>query len=172
LFALWQGYQRQATVAETVFMVNNLQDRVSDKMFNSLFHSQWKAKNRHRNQAMPHIKSYCRWTGDQLSWFLLTSANLSKAAWGVYNKSAKFDTPLRINNYEAGVLFLPKFVVSGERSPHFIAYNDISFQTGATYFNLKQDSGSPAFPMPYDIPLTPYGADDTPFLQDILHEKV
>jgi tyrosyl-DNA phosphodiesterase 1 len=80
------------------------------------FHSQWKAKKRHRNQAMPHIKSYCRWTGDQLSWFLLTSANLSKAAWGVYNKSAKFDTPLRVSNYEAGVLFLPKFVVSRKRS--------------------------------------------------------
>ena len=41
----------------------------------------------------------------------LTSANLSKAAWGIYNKTAKFEPPLRINNYEAGVLFLPKFIV-------------------------------------------------------------
>jgi tyrosyl-DNA phosphodiesterase 1 len=61
---------------------------------------------------MPHIKSYCRFGKEGVHWFLLTSANLSKAAWGAFNKSAKFDAPLRVNNYEAGVLFLPKFVVS------------------------------------------------------------
>lgn len=44
-------------------------------------------------------------------WFVLTSANLSKAAWGAFNKGSKLDLPLRIMSYEAGVLFLPKFVL-------------------------------------------------------------
>ncbi|GAB0091433.1 Probable tyrosyl-DNA phosphodiesterase [Sergentomyia squamirostris] len=110
---------------------------------------QWKSNKRHRSQAMPHIKSYCRWSDRGISWFLLTSANLSKAAWGVFNKTAKIEPPLRIMNYEAGVLFLPKFINQTEIFPF---------------------SGEGAFPMPYDIPLTPYGADDTPFLMDYLRE--
>ena len=49
---------------------------------------QWSSKWRHRSQAIPHIKSYCRWAEDNgLYWFVLTSANLSKAAWGAFNKS-------------------------------------------------------------------------------------
>lgn len=69
---------------------------------------------------MPHIKSYCRVCikDDKIAglyWFLVTSANLSKAAWGVSNKttagSLTGDPPLRIMSYEAGVLFLPQFMV-------------------------------------------------------------
>lgn len=113
---------------------------------------QWKSKERHRNQAMPHIKTYARWTERGLYWFLLTSANMSKAAWGAYNKSAKIEAPLRIRNYEAGVLFLPKFVLKS-----------------MNYFPLEQDkNGVPKFPMPYDLPLTPYSPEDVPFVMDHL----
>jgi len=44
--------------------------------------SRWKADNRQRSRASPHIKTYLRATNDQykhLLWFLVTSANLSKA---------------------------------------------------------------------------------------------
>jgi len=44
-----------------------------------------------------------------MSWFLLTSANLSKSAWGRKLKTDE-DTSL-IMAHEAGVLFLPQFVV-------------------------------------------------------------
>lgn len=112
---------------------------------------QWKASGRYRSQAMPHIKTYARWTDRKLFWFLLTSANLSKAAWGSFNKSNKISTPLRIVNYEAGVLFLPRFVINKE------------------YFPMKDAEGEILpFPSLYDIPLTPYSVDDTPFLSDIL----
>lgn len=112
---------------------------------------QWKAKDRHRLQAMPHIKTYCRWSDKGLYWFVLTSANLSKAAWGAFNKSAKIEPVFRINNYEAGVLFLPKFVI------------------GKDLFPMKGfKDEDPPFPIPYDIPLTPYGRDDTPFVMDYL----
>lgn len=112
---------------------------------------QWKANCRSRSQAMPHIKTYARWTDKKLFWFLLTSANLSKAAWGSFNKGNRITTPLRIVNYEAGVLFLPKFILNREYFP----------------MGEKGQDASP-FPALYDIPLTSYGCDDTPFLSDIL----
>ena len=47
-----------------------------------------------------------------LEWFLLTSANLSQAAWGV---SEKNNTQLYIKSYEIGVLFLPQRIVTTRR---------------------------------------------------------
>lgn len=112
---------------------------------------QWKANGRYRSHAMPHIKTYCRWTDKKLHWFVLTSANVSRAAWGSFNKSSSINVPLRINNYEAGVMFLPQFI------------------TGTDYFSLDpNDTTTPTFPMVYDIPLTKYAIDDTPFLSDVL----
>lgn len=73
---------------------------------------QWKASARNRTRSMPHIKCYGRWSGEGLYWFCLTSANLSKSAWGTFNKGAKLEPILRINSYEAGVLFVPKIMVS------------------------------------------------------------
>ncbi|CAD7091212.1 unnamed protein product [Hermetia illucens] len=112
---------------------------------------QWKAKGRHRDRAMPHIKTYFRYSEKGLHWFVLTSANLSKAAWGAFNKNVKIEPVLRIFNYEAGVLFLPKFVI------------------GKDVFPLdKVRDGDPPFPMPHDLPPTPYASDDFPFVMDFL----
>jgi tyrosyl-DNA phosphodiesterase 1 len=60
---------------------------------------------------MPHIKSFACYSSDykKLYWFLLTSANLSKAAW---DKLEKKETQIFIMSYEIGVLFLPSFVSS------------------------------------------------------------
>jgi tyrosyl-DNA phosphodiesterase-1 len=41
--------------------------------------------------------------GDHLSWFLLTSANLSKPAWGEMRNGDVFD----VKSYELGVLIFP-----------------------------------------------------------------
>ncbi|KAH8413334.1 hypothetical protein KR009_010047 [Drosophila setifemur] len=114
---------------------------------------QWKSSDRHRSRAMPHIKSYTRYNLQDRSvyWFVLTSANLSKAAWGCFNKNSNIQPCLRIANYEAGVLFLPRFV------------------TGEDTFPLGNNrDGVPSFPLPYDVPLTPYAPDDKPFLMDYL----
>lgn len=58
---------------------------------------------------MPHIKTFARYSTDftKCYWFLLTSANLSKAAWGKFEKN---ETQMFIMSYEIGVLFLPSFV--------------------------------------------------------------
>lgn len=110
---------------------------------------QWRAECRNRSKAVPHIKTYCRCFHDKLFWFILTSANLSIAAWGFSDKGF-----LRITNYEAGVLFLPQFI------------------TNTSYFSMNSsDCSTPVFPSLYDIPLKPYSADDQPFLRDKVDRK-
>lgn len=111
---------------------------------------QWKADGRFRSEALPHIKTYARWTEDKLHWFILTSANMSKAAWGVLQRN-RYQSKLSVFNYEAGVLFIPKFVTGGE------------------HFPLREADGDvPAFPMVYDVPLTPYEKNDCIFRADMV----
>ncbi|EGI69139.1 PREDICTED: probable tyrosyl-DNA phosphodiesterase [Acromyrmex echinatior] len=111
---------------------------------------QWKATRTGRDRAMPNIKSYTRISPDlkKIPWFLLTSANLSKAAWG----STKQYKGYSIGNYEAGVLFIPKFI------------------TGTTTFPVgeEKNTGVPVFPIPYDLPLTQYESDDSPFVDEFV----
>lgn len=112
----------------------------------------WRANQRHRTKAMPHIKTYCRYSESEgLHWFCLTSANFSKSAWGSVNRGAALGQTLRINNYEVGVLFIPKIMVDRPTFP----------------LKPGQDS-QPIFPMIYDLPLVPYSVDDTPFFSDYL----
>nr|XP_033337495.1 probable tyrosyl-DNA phosphodiesterase [Megalopta genalis] len=107
----------------------------------------WKASRMARDKAMPHIKSYTRFSPDfkKIPWFVLTSANLSKAAWGTFRNSHF------ILSYEAGVIFLPKFV------------------TGTTTFPVEEEEDNvPVFPIPYDRPLTKYETCDKPFVMDAM----
>jgi tyrosyl-DNA phosphodiesterase-1 len=46
-----------------------------------LFH-RYECDHNERRRFMPHIKSYTREHGGRLAWVILTSHNLSKAAWG------------------------------------------------------------------------------------------
>lgn len=48
----------------------------------------------------------------ELDWFLLTSANLSQAAWGVLQRNSQ---SLYIKSYEMGVLYLPHRVTTNRR---------------------------------------------------------
>lgn len=83
------------------------------------FH-RWSATTSDRTRMIPHIKSYCRISDDskQLSWFCLTSANLSKAAWGQLEIKG---SQLAILAFEIGVVFLPKLLVSLEKfSQHLL----------------------------------------------------
>uniref|UniRef100_A0A4W4EI96 Tyrosyl-DNA phosphodiesterase 1 n=1 Tax=Electrophorus electricus TaxID=8005 RepID=A0A4W4EI96_ELEEL len=78
----------------------------------SYFHH-WRAETSGRSSAMPHIKIYTRASPDfsQLAWFLVTSANLSKAAWGALEKN---NTQMMVRSYELGVLYLPSaFLTKG-----------------------------------------------------------
>ena len=81
--------------------------------------------------------------------FVISSANLSKAAWGSLNKAGD---RLQIKSYEAGVLFLPKFV------------------SGKEVFDLSSDEHT--FYLPYDLPIKKFEARDTPWLYDYLREDL
>ncbi|KAJ2941751.1 hypothetical protein O0L34_g10557 [Tuta absoluta] len=109
---------------------------------------QWRATHTYRNRAMPHIKSYTRVNknADLAAFYLLTSANISKAAWGNINKG---NAALRIMSYEAGVLFLPTFVLKEDFFPLSPGHKDRLI-------------------IPYDLPPTKYTADMTPWVQDYL----
>ncbi|XP_018375731.1 PREDICTED: probable tyrosyl-DNA phosphodiesterase isoform X2 [Trachymyrmex cornetzi] len=136
------------------------QDLITPLMYSAEIHSkqqwleqylyQWKATRTGRDHAMPNIKSYTRISSDskRIPWFLLTSANLSKAAWG----SIKQYEGYSIRNYEAGVVFIPKLI------------------TGTATFPIEEeeDAAVPIFPIPYDLPLSRYDLDDSPFVNEFV----
>lgn len=123
---------------------------------------QWSADSRFRSQALPHIKTYCRYSDTEgLYWFCLTSANFSKSAWGSLDTGSGWkykhsvthkEEGLRVNNYEMGVLFLPRVMIKRETFP------------------LTSGGGTsvPPFPMPFDLPLVPYSNQDKPWFYDHL----
>ncbi|NXI46106.1 TYDP1 phosphodiesterase, partial [Galbula dea] len=120
----------------------------------SYFHK-WSAEVSGRSHAMPHIKTYMRLSPDfqKIAWFLVTSANLSKAAWGALEKNG---TQLMIRSYELGVLFLPS--AFGLDKGYFQVRGKI----------LSESKGSTTyFPVPYDLPPEQYGSKDRPWIWNI-----
>lgn len=121
-----------------------------------LFH-QWKSSHSGRSRACPHIKSYTRISSQnsKAAWFLLTSANLSKAAWGAFEKN---ESQLMIRSYEIGVLMLPQ------------GYNAKSefFQLANSCDDAEDENSTspPVLRLPYDVPLTRYAANDSPWIWD------
>ncbi|CAL1541640.1 unnamed protein product [Lymnaea stagnalis] len=115
---------------------------------------QWVSEGRGRSKAVPHIKTYTRCSpdGSQAAWFLVTSANLSKAAWGVLEKDR---SQLMIRSYELGVLFLPQF---------FGCKN--AFKVTSHVEEVPQ-SKIPIFPLPYDLPPKTYVKGDRPWFVDV-----
>lgn len=80
------------------------------------------------------------------------SANLSKAAWGALEKKG---SQLAIRSYEIGVLFLPSKT-----------HGDLQgFSIPQMTDDCDEVSGE-EFPVPYDVPLVPYGETDEPWVWD------
>ncbi|CAN0107372.1 unnamed protein product [Bubo scandiacus] len=120
----------------------------------SYFHK-WSAEVSGRSHAIPHIKTYMRPSPDfqKIAWFLVTSANLSKAAWGALEKNG---SQLMIRSYELGVLFLPS-----------------AFGLDKGYFHVRgkmlseSNDSATYFPVPYDLPPEQYGSKDQPWIWNI-----
>lgn len=109
---------------------------------------QWKCTSRDRDRAMPHIKSYCRYSEEGIFWFVLTSANMSKSAWGVTRST------LNMNSYEVGVAFFPRVMLPGK---------DVFPMNEA-----QQLDQTPILKLPFDIPPLAYDRKDAPFcIQDM-----
>ncbi|GFO34675.1 tyrosyl-DNA phosphodiesterase 1-like [Plakobranchus ocellatus] len=118
------------------------------------FFCQWISEGRGRTKAVPHIKTYTRHSpdGTQAAWFIVTSANLSKAAWGALEKKG---SQLMIRSYELGVLFLPQYFGYKTSFPVSSKLEDVEKSEKAT------------FPLPYDLPPTTYVRGDRPWFVDV-----
>ncbi|NXL41124.1 TYDP1 phosphodiesterase, partial [Podilymbus podiceps] len=117
--------------------------------------NKWSAEVSGRSHAIPHIKTYMRTSPDfqKIAWFLVTSANLSKAAWGALEKNG---TQLMIRSYELGVLFLPSAFGLDKGCFHVRGKMLSESKDSATYF-----------PVPYDLPPEQYGSKDQPWIWNI-----
>ncbi|XP_043412757.1 tyrosyl-DNA phosphodiesterase 1 [Prionailurus bengalensis] len=134
----------------------SIQTAEKQNWLHAYFHK-WSAETSGRSNAMPHIKTYMRLSPDfsQIAWFLVTSANLSKAAWGALEKNG---AQLMIRSYELGVLFLPS------------AFGLDSFRVKQKFFSGSKEPTS-SFPVPYDLPPELYGSKDRPWIWNIPYTK-
>ncbi|XP_077243520.1 tyrosyl-DNA phosphodiesterase-like protein isoform X4 [Tasmannia lanceolata] len=152
-----------------------------EKDFLKKYWARWKASHTGRCRAMPHIKTYARYNDQNLaSWFLLTSANLSKAAWGALQKN---NSQLMIRSYEIGVLFLPstekahgfQFSCTENSGPSKViceSSQNVEVQTKLATLCSKESSSTDSsskviqLPVPYELPPQPYTPEDVPWSWD------
>ncbi|KAB0354950.1 hypothetical protein FD755_022409, partial [Muntiacus reevesi] len=135
----------------------SIQTAEKQNWLHSYFHK-WSADTSGRSNAMPHIKRYMRASPDfsQIAWFRVTSAILSKAAWGALEKNG---TQLMIRSYELSVLFLPS------------AFGLDSFKVKQKFFSGSSQEPTASFPVPYDLPPELYGDRDRPWVWNIPYVK-
>ncbi|XP_030533342.1 tyrosyl-DNA phosphodiesterase 1 isoform X1 [Rhodamnia argentea] len=159
-----------------------------EKEFLKKYWANWKATHTGRCRAMPHIKTYTRYKGQKLAWLLLTSANLSKAAWGALQKN---NSQLMIRSYELGVLFLPSSIRRRGRifsctnkgvpsefkdvsaSSHNSEVRRAKLVTLAWQRSLDKDSSHDIIPLPvpYELPPQSYSQEDVPWSWDRRYTK-
>ncbi|KAL2143997.1 hypothetical protein VTI28DRAFT_9749 [Corynascus sepedonium] len=118
-----------------------------------------------RKRAAPHIKTYIRYgnkSDQSIDWALVTSANLSKQAWG---ESAARATgvdggqTIRIASYEVGVLVWPELY--GEGATMRGTFLTDSLGEGEVAEDVKT---AVALRMPYNLPLQAYGEGEMPWV--------
>ncbi|WOL15127.1 hypothetical protein Cni_G23908 [Canna indica] len=155
-----------------------------EKDFLKKYWAKWKADHVGRCRAMPHIKTYTRYNAQNLAWFLLTSANLSKAAWGALQKN---NSQLMIRSYELGVLFLPSSKADGWQfsctDNHGLQQEKCKSTSagggGKTRLttlcckgnNTTDYSEVIQLPVPYQLPPQPYTSEDVPWSWDRRYTK-
>ncbi|KAI3829368.1 hypothetical protein L1987_03490 [Smallanthus sonchifolius] len=153
-----------------------------EKAFLKKYWAKWKASHTGRCRAMPHIKTFTRYKGQNLAWFLLTSSNLSKAAWGALQKN---NTQLMIRSYELGVLFLP----SATSNAHAFSCTENGSTSENNYLKTHEAKrtklvtlASPhskkmhlpdviTLPVPYELPPPRYSSEDVPWSWDRQYKK-
>ena len=148
----------------------------------------WDGRATGRHQAAPHIKSYCRANGQRAAYVLVTSANLSAAAWGQLQRDS---TQLAVRHYELGLLFTPSVLQQHYKAPHAIrAFScaepadrsppqceDAASQLPVQLWlpTLKQPTAPQSAsasvrvvlcPLPYSVCSARYGAADEPWRWD------
>ncbi|KAM0283114.1 hypothetical protein ACHAQH_002718 [Verticillium albo-atrum] len=117
-----------------------------------------------RQRAAPHIKTYVRYGTQSIDWALLTSANLSKQAWG---EAASAAQEVRVASWEAGVLIWPSLVAGTDKATMVG-----TFKADAPGEDTPSDGGTVVgLRMPYSLPLQLYGKDEVPWVASDEHTE-
>jgi len=126
---------------------------------------QWHSLKAGRERAAPHIKTYGRLTPDNtFDWFMMTSANLSKAAWGAQEGKPP-DTGLRIRSFEVGVLLDP--ALYGEGTVFVPTYkSDFPSEEQISWAKERGYKTVVAIRMAWDIPFQRYEGSDVPWVKN------
>ncbi|XVE51161.1 hypothetical protein DITRI_Ditri02bG0017000 [Diplodiscus trichospermus] len=155
-----------------------------EKSFLKKYWAKWEASRTGRCRAMPHIKTFTRYKGQKLAWFLLTSANLSKAAWGALQKN---NSQLMICSYELGVLFLSSHFKEEDGGFSCTGNGGSSMDIGkcgsvgnsevpktklvTLAWQGSKTSEVIPLPVPYELPPQPYTSEDVPWSWDRRYNK-
>ncbi|KAH8548600.1 tyrosyl-DNA phosphodiesterase-domain-containing protein [Umbelopsis sp. PMI_123] len=132
----------------------------------------WAGKIGGREKVMPHYKSYTRLRVNQdtktdsiggetearasIAWHMITSANLSRAAWG---DSQKNGTQLHIRHYELGILLYPD--LWEEQETHMLAANYRNANPNPPDFvSIKEGDTIVPVRIPYGLPPRYYTSSD------------
>ncbi|ROT40548.1 phospholipase D/nuclease [Sodiomyces alkalinus F11] len=114
-----------------------------------------------RQRAAPHIKTYIRYGEETIDWALLTSANISKQAWG---EAANASREVRIASWEVGVLVWPS-LLAGDEQAKMVG----TFKTDMPTDDVTPPTnGKPVVGLriPYNLPLQPYNRDEEPWVAE------
>ncbi|KAL2135750.1 hypothetical protein VTI74DRAFT_7120 [Chaetomium olivicolor] len=118
-----------------------------------------------RKRAAPHIKTYIRYgnKSDQtIDWALVTSANLSKQAWG---EAVNSTGEMRISSYEIGVLVWPGLYAED-------ATMEATFLTDKLgEGQVEKGKAAVALRVPYNLPLQGYGKGEVPWVATASHTE-
>jgi tyrosyl-DNA phosphodiesterase-1 len=123
-----------------------------------------------RRRAAPHIKTYIRFSNadmNTIDWAMVSSANLSTQAWGAATNG---NGEVRICSWEIGVVVWPELFQSdqmaspdGKSDGQSDAVIVPCFKEDTPRLSGDEKDVVVGFRMPYDLPLTSYGASDEPW---------
>lgn len=123
-----------------------------------------------RRRAAPHIKTYLRFSCEDcktLDWAMMTSANLSKQAWGeLPNKNGE----VRIQSWELGVIVWPQLFAEDDTGA--IMVPTFKQDTPADEPGSAETVVKIGLRMPYDLPLVPYAQGEKPWCNKVPHEEL
>ncbi|PYI08170.1 phospholipase D/nuclease [Aspergillus sclerotiicarbonarius CBS 121057] len=125
-----------------------------------------------RRRAAPHIKTYIRYASeemDRIDWAMVTSANFSTQAWGA---AVNANGEVRVCSWEIGVVVWPDLLAgaAGEGSTVMVPCFRTDMPDAAAAAAADADTVI-GFRMPYDLPLTRYSAEDTPWCATASHSE-
>jgi tyrosyl-DNA phosphodiesterase-1 len=118
-----------------------------------------------RNRAAPHVKTYIRFNqNNTIDWAMLTSANMSKQAWGETLKPATGE--VRIASWEVGVLVWPTLLCKD-------GVMLSSFQSDTVDISPISQEQRPivGLRIPYSMPLQAYGKHEVPWAATAAHPE-